>query len=126
MRGFVTRVLITAFGLWIADVLLKGVWFDGAMPLFVAAFLLGFANAFIRPIVIVLTLPITLMTLGLFLLVVNGAMLLLVDHFMTGMHVEGLGTAIIASVIVGLTGWFANGFVGHRGKVEVWRVKHRE
>jgi putative membrane protein len=123
MRGFITRALITAFGLWIADLLLKRVWFDGATPLFIAAVLLGLANAFIRPVIILLTLPITLLTLGLFLLVINGAMLLLVDHFMSGMHVEGLGTAIVASIIVGITGWIANGFVGHRGKVEVWRAR---
>jgi putative membrane protein len=125
MPGFFARVLITAFGLWVADVALDGVWFDGAAPLFVAALLLGLANAFIRPIVIFLTFPLTLVTLGLFLFVVNGAMLLLVDGVMDRMHVEGLGTAIVASVIVGITGWLANGFVGNRGKVEMWRVEKK-
>lgn len=123
MRGFLARILITAFGLWVADVALDGVWFDGWPALMVAAMLLGFANAFVRPIIVVLTFPITLVTLGLFLLVINGAMILLVDRFMDSMHVEGLGTAIVASVIVGVTGWFANGFVGNRGKVEVWKVQ---
>jgi putative membrane protein len=123
MPGFLARTLITAFGLWIADVALADLRFDGWGPLLVAAFLLGLANGFIRPIVIVLTLPITLATLGLFLFVVNGAMLLLVDRIMHSMHVEGLVTAILTSVIVGLTGWVANGFVGNRGKVEVWKVK---
>lgn len=125
MPGFVARVLITAFGLWVADIALDGVYFDGAAALFVAALLLGLANAFIRPIVIFLTLPITLVTLGLFLFVVNGAMLLLVDRIMDSMHVRSLGTAIVASVIVGLTGWLANGFVGNKGKVETWRVEKR-
>jgi len=124
MPGFVARVLITAFGLWVADVALNGVWFDGAAALFAAALLLGFANAFIRPIVIFLTFPITLVTLGLFLFVVNGAMILLVDRLMDSMHVEGLWSAIVASVIVGITGWLANGFVGNKGKVEVWKTKH--
>lgn len=123
MRGFLARVLITAFGLWIADLLLAGLRFDGAGPLFLAAFLLGLVNAFIRPIVVVLTLPVTLVTLGLFLLVINGAMVLLVARLMDAFHLEGLGTAIVASVIVGITGWVANGFVGDRGKVEVWKVK---
>ena len=123
MRGFIARVLITAFGLWIADVLLAGVRFDGAAPLFLAAFLLGLVNAFIRPVVIILTLPFTLLTLGLFLFVINGAMLLLVARLMAAFHLEGLWTAILASVIVGLTGWIANGFVGDRGRVEVWKVK---
>jgi len=123
MRGFLARVLITAFGLWIADLLLDGLRFDGAGPLFLAAFLLGLVNAFIRPIVIILTLPVTLVTLGLFLFVINGAMLLLVARLMDAFHLEGLWTAILASVIVGLTGWIANGFVGDKGRVEVWKVK---
>jgi len=123
MSGFLARILITAFGLWVADVVLAGVWFDGWQSLIVAALMLGLTNAFIRPIVIFLTFPITLATLGLFLFVVNGAMLLLVDRVMDPMHVEGLGTAIVASVLVGLTGWFANGFVGNRARVEVWKVK---
>lgn len=123
MRGFLARVFITAFGLWVADVVLAGVRFDGAGPLFLAALLLGLVNAFIRPIVIVLTLPFTLLTLGLFLFVINGAMVLLVARVMEAFHLEGLGTAIIASIIVGITGWLANGFVGDRGKVEVWKAK---
>jgi len=123
MRGFLARILITAFGLWVADVALDGVWFDGAGPLFLAALLLGLVNGFIRPIVILLTFPFTLVTLGLFLFVVNGAMVLLVDRVMDPMHVEGLGTAIVASVIVGITGWVANGFVGNRGKVEMWKAR---
>jgi putative membrane protein len=123
MPGFIARILIMAFGLWVADVVLDGVWFDGWQALIVAALLLGLVNAVIRPIIILLTFPITFMTLGLFLLVINGAMVLLVDRLMDPMHVEGLGTAILASVLVGLTGWFANGFVGNRGKVEVWKVK---
>lgn len=123
MRGFVARVVITAFGLWIADVVLGGVRFDGASSLFVGALLLGVVNAFIRPIVWVLTLPISLLTLGLFVFVVNGAMVLLVARMMDSFHIEGLGTAILCSVIVGLTGWAANSFIGSKGKVEVWAVK---
>ncbi|MEE8116523.1 MAG: phage holin family protein, partial [Gemmatimonadales bacterium] len=82
MRGFVARVVITAFGLWVADLVLDGLRFDGAGPLFLAAVLLGFVNAFVRPIVIILTLPLTLFSLGLFLLVINGAMLQLVAKLM--------------------------------------------
>jgi putative membrane protein len=121
MRGFLTRVLISAFGLWIADMLLAGVRFDGAGPLFLAALLLGLVNAVVRPIVIVLTLPITLLSLGLFMFVINGAMLLLVARLMPSFHLEGLGTAIVAWLIVALTSWVANGFIGSRGRLEVIR-----
>jgi putative membrane protein len=121
MRGFFARVLISAFGLWIADLLLAGVRFDGAGPLFLAAVLLGLVNAVVRPIVVILTLPITLLSLGLFMFVINGAMLLLVARLMPSFHLDGLGTAILAWVIVGLTSWVANGFIGSRGRVEVIR-----
>lgn len=125
MPGFLARLLITAFGLWIADVVLGDLYFDGAVDLFVAAFLLGLANAFIRPILVILTLPITLVTLGIFLLVINGAMVLLVSGLMAGFHVDGFGTAILASVLVGITGWVANAYIGPKGNVEVWTVHHR-
>ncbi len=123
MRGFVARVVITAFGLWVADLVLDGLRFDGAAPLFLAAMLLGFVNAFVRPIVIILTLPLTLFSLGLFLLVINGAMLQLVAKLMDPFHIEGLWTAILGSIIVGLTGWVANGFIGSKGRVEVWAAR---
>jgi len=125
MPGLLARLVITAFGLWIADVVLPGMYFDGAVHLFVAALLLGLANAFIRPIIVLLTLPITLVTLGVFLLVINGAMVLLVSSIMDGFHVAGLGTAILAAILVGITGWVANAYIGPRGNVEVWTVRRR-
>ena len=123
MRGFLARVLITAFGLWVADLVLEGIRFDGARSLFLAALLLGVVNAVIRPIVILLTLPFTLLTLGLFLFVVNGGMILLVAWLMPSFHVAGLGPAVLASVIVGLTGWAGNSCVGDRGRIEAWAAK---
>lgn len=123
MPGFIARILITAFGLWLADMILPGIRFDGAGPLFLAALLLGFVNAFVRPLVVVLTLPFTLVTLGLFLFVINGAMILLVAWLMPSFHVTGLGAAILASIIVGITGWLANGFIGGHGRLERWSTK---
>ena len=125
MRGFFARLFLTAFGLWMADTILDGLYFEGLLALWIAALLLGGVNAFVRPIVVFLTFPLTLVTLGLFLFVVNGVMLLLVSWVMPPFHVEGLGSAILGSAIVGLTGWAANAFIGNR-KVEVWspRTKH--
>src|SRR5213593_1048588 len=71
MRGFLVRLVITAFGLWLADQLLPGIWFTSTGALILSAFLLGFVNAVIRPILIILTLPLTILTLGLFILIVN-------------------------------------------------------
>ncbi len=121
--GFIARLFITGLGLLLADALLPGVRFDGAGSLWLAAFLLGLVNAFIRPLFILVTLPLTLLTLGLFLLVVNGLMVLLVAWLMPSFHIAGLWSAILASVIVGLTAWAANAFIGHRAKIEVWQVR---
>ena len=120
---FLARLLITAFGLWLADVLLDGISFDGAGPLFLGAFLLGFANAVVRPILVFLTFPFTLLTLGLFLFVINGLMIYLVAWMMPSFHVAGFTTAILASIIVAITGWLANSYVGGGPRIEVGRVK---
>jgi putative membrane protein len=117
--GFLARTAITAFGLWLADLLLPGLWFEGFWPLVLAAILLGIVNAIVRPIVIILTLPITFVTLGFFLLVINGAMVLLVGRLMPSVHMAGLGTGILTAIIVGLTGLIANRYVGGRPTVVV-------
>jgi putative membrane protein len=125
MRGFLARLFITAFGLWMADTILADVRFEGVVSLWLAAFLLGLVNAFVRPVVVFLTFPITLLTLGLFLFVVNGAMLMLVSALMPSFSIEGLGSAILAAIIVGLTGWLANALIGSQGRVEVWKPRAR-
>ncbi len=108
MRGFIARVLITSLGLWLADAMLPRMSFDDLGTMILSALLLGLVNAFVRPIIVVLTLPITFLSLGIFLLVINGAMILLVARVMPAFHLEGLGTAMVASIVVGLTSWLAN------------------
>jgi len=112
MSSLLARLLITAFGLWLADQLLAGIRFDTASSLLIAAFLLGIVNAILRPIVVFLTLPITFLTLGLFIFVINGAMVLLVARLMPTFHTDRLTTAIVASIVVSLTSWGANKFIG--------------
>jgi putative membrane protein len=115
MIGFILRALIGAFGLWLAAHFLRGIQYDSMVDLLIAALVLGLANAVVRPILIVLTLPFTILTLGLFLLVVNGVVLWLVGHFSPGFHVHGLGDAILGSIILGLTGWVGSWFIGSGG-----------
>ena len=124
MPGFVLRLLITALGLWLADALLDGVSIAGAFTLLLAALLLGIVNAFVRPLVLVLTLPITLVTLGLFLLVINAAMLGIVASLLPGFQIASIWSAIGAWLIVSVTGWLAAQFIGPRGRYEVL-VVHR-
>lgn len=123
MTGFVLRVAIVALGLWLATQILPGLYFEGAGYLLAAALLLGIVNAIVRPIAVVLTLPLTLLTLGLFLLVVNAAMLGLVALLLSGFQISGFWTAVGASLIVSLTGWVAAGLIGNNGKVEVMRSR---
>lgn len=123
MTGFVLRVAIVALGLWLATYLLPGLHFDSAGYLLAAALLLGIVNAIVRPIAVVLTLPLTLLTLGLFLLVVNAAMLGLVALLLSGFQISGFWTAVGGSLIVSLTGWVASGLIGNNGKVEVMRSR---
>ena len=118
MRGFLVRFLTTALGLWIASALLKGVHSTGLLAIVGAGILLGLVNAIVRPILVILTLPITIFTLGLFLLVVNALMVLLVSRLMHGFAVDNLGWAMLTAIIVTLVGWGGNAFVGPRGGFE--------
>jgi putative membrane protein len=102
-----------------------GVEITGNATLVWAALLLGLVNAFVRPLAIVLTLPITLVTLGLFLWVVNAAMFGLVAWLLDDFRVSGLGPALLGSLVVGFTGWLASWYVGPRGRVEVMVVRQR-
>ena len=124
MRGFIVRVLITALGLWIAANVVSGIAVAGWKTLLLAAVVLGIVNAIVRPVLLILTLPITFLTLGFFLLVVNGLSFALAASVVPGFHVATLGSAILGSLVVSVTGWFANSFVGSSGRIE--RVRHIE
>ncbi len=100
MTRFVLRAVIAALGLWLAAEWLSGLYVDRAATLVVAAMLLGIVNAFVRPLVVLLTLPFTVVTLGLFLLVINAAMLGLVALLLPGMQVTGFWTAFWGALIV--------------------------
>ncbi len=123
MPGFVVRTLINALGLWIAASLLEGIFIQGTWNLLAAAILLGIVNAIVRPILVVLTFPITVVTLGLFLLVVNAGMVGLVARLLDGFDVDGFATALLCAVIVSVTSWFASWYIGPKGRVEVVVVR---
>jgi putative membrane protein len=123
--GFLLRMLITAIGLWLAAWLVPGIGIGDSRTLVLAALLLGVVNAFVRPVAVFLTLPITIVTLGLFLWVVNAGMLGLVAWLLDGFRVAGLGAALLGSLVVGFTGWLASWYVGPRGRYEVLVVRRR-
>jgi putative membrane protein len=125
MLGFLIRLAIGAAGLWLASRFVPGMSIVGTQTLLLAAFLLGLANAIVRPIAVMLTLPITIVTLGLFLFVVNAGMLALVASVLDGFRLEGFGSALMGSIVVSLTGWIASWTIGPSGRVEVMVVKRR-
>jgi putative membrane protein len=115
MMGFLLRAVITAIGLWLASVWVSDVHIDNTTTLIFAALLLGVVNAFVRPIAFILTLPITVLTLGLFLLVLNAAMVWLVARILPGFHAPWFMPAFLTSIIVWLVSWVASWFIGRRG-----------
>lgn len=125
MLGFLLRLLIGALGLWLASELVPGVVVQGAWTLLGAALLLGIVNAIVRPLLVILTLPITVVTLGLFLLVINAATLGLVAWMLDNFTIAGFWPALFGAIVVSVTGWLASYFIGPRGRVEVIVVQHR-
>ena len=125
MPGFLLRLLIAALGLWLASELVPGIVIEGAWTLLGAALLLGIVNAIVRPLLVILTLPITVVTLGLFLLVINAATLGLVAWMLDNVTIAGFWPALFGAMIVSDTGWLASYFIGPRGRVEVIVVRHR-
>lgn len=119
MLGFLIRAAIVALGLWLATLWVAGVTIDSPATLILAGLLLGIVNSIVRPIAIVLTLPMTIVTLGLFLLVINAGMVALVAWILPGMHMAGFWTAFWTAVLVSLVSMVGSWFVGPKGKIEV-------
>jgi putative membrane protein len=111
LKQFLLRALLAALGLWIASRVVSGITIDGPGTLAGAAILLGVVNAVVRPVLVVLTLPITILTLGLFLFVVNAAMLGIVAYLLAGFHLAGFMPALLGSLIVSLVSGLGAAFV---------------
>jgi putative membrane protein len=105
--GFLARLFINAFALWIATELIPGLEVRGFGTLLLAALIFGLVNAVVRPVAVILSLPLTLVTLGLFLLVVNAAMLGLTALLLPGFRVEGFWPALFGAITVSIVSWAA-------------------
>ena len=108
MTSFILRAAIAALGLWLATEWVDGIYVRSPTTLILAAVLLGIVNAIVKPIAVLLTLPFTLVTLGLFLLVVNAAMLGLVAAFLPGMGIAGFWPAMWAALLVSVVSFIGN------------------
>jgi putative membrane protein len=105
IAAFLLRAVFAGAGLWLAAHVVHGLYFDSVGSLMAAAVLLGLINASVRPVLVILTLPLTLITLGLFLLVINAGMLGLTSIFLRGFHLHGFGAAFLGAIIVSVTSW---------------------
>ncbi|MCA1659070.1 MAG: phage holin family protein [Verrucomicrobiaceae bacterium] len=120
MRHFLFRWVVTTVAVMATSGLLKGIRYDGWASLFAAALLLGILNAFVRPLLLILSAPLILLSLGLFILVVNALMLYWVPTFVAGFHVESFGSAFWGAIVISLISWVLSAFFrGSDGRVHV-------
>ncbi len=116
MIRFILQAMIAALGFWMASRVIDGVHVDSVTSLIEAGLVLGVLNALIRPLLIILTLPISILTFGLFLLVINGLTVWLVTVFIHGVHIYRLLPAILAAVVISIVTWLANFLIGEGGR----------
>ena len=120
MRHFVFRWLVTTVGVMVAASIINGIRYDTTGALIAAALLLGILNAFVRPVLLVLGAPLILLTLGLFILVVNGLMLYWVPSIVGGFHVDRYSSAFWGALVIGIISWMLSAFFrGSDGRVHV-------
>jgi putative membrane protein len=120
MRHFVFRWAITTVAVMVASSIIHGIRYDSVASLIGAALLLGILNAFLRPILLILSAPLILLTLGLFILVVNGLMLFVVPGIVIGFHVDGFWSAFWGAIIISIVSWMLSAFFrGSDGRVHV-------
>ena len=123
MAGIIVRLLITMGSMWLASAIVTGMNFDTATTLFWAALWLGIVNALVRPLLVIATIPLTLITLGLFLLIINAGMLALVAKFLAGFTLSGFWAAFFGAILISVFSGLASGLIGGRGGFEVMVIR---
>jgi putative membrane protein len=122
--GFLIRLCLNALALLIVSTVIPGIEVRGVLPALAAACFLGLVNAVLRPVIVILTLPLTIMTLGLFIFVINASLLKLVSLIIKGFEVHGFWSAVFGAILLSLVSGLLNFFINEQGRVEV--VIHRE
>jgi len=122
MRGVLIRWLVNALGLFIVSRTIRGIEVEGISAALVASALLGLVNAVLRPLIILITLPINILTLGLFTFFINGALLYLVAALVRGFSVSGFWPAFVAALFLSLLSGLMTALIGSEGKIRSIRV----
>ena len=115
--GFLLRVVVNAATIYLAAYLVPGITVTGVAPALAAGLVLGLVNAVVRPVLVVLTLPLTLLTLGLFLFVLNAFCLWLTSALVPGFAVQGFGAAFVGALVISLVSWLLTAFVSDKGRL---------
>jgi putative membrane protein len=124
MRGLVIRWLVSAAALYLTSLIVRGIEIQGVVPLLFAAVTIGVLNAVVRPFVLLLTLPLTIVTLGLFTLVVNAMMLWMAAKVVIGFNVHGFWSALGGWLLMSFFTFLINVLIGETGRVEIVRMRH--
>ena len=125
MSGLFMRWIILSAAIMVSAYLFPGIEVSGFGTALFAALTLGILNAFFRPILIILTLPINILTLGLFTFVINAFLLMMTSGIIGGLHVSGFGSALLGSLIISLVSWGLSSFISDRGQVESIDIEMR-
>ncbi|HEX3175970.1 MAG TPA: phage holin family protein [Methylomirabilota bacterium] len=121
--GFLVRLIVNAAALWVAAQLVPGIVVAGLTPLLLAALVLGLINAIVRPVLVILTFPLTLVTLGLFIFVLNAFCLWLTSRLVPGFVVQTFWSAFLGALVISAVSWILTAFVSDAGR---WRrLDHR-
>ncbi|MEJ2542475.1 MAG: phage holin family protein [Calditrichaceae bacterium] len=102
LRNWIIRIIINATALWVVDLIFDDVWINDSGSLILAAILFGILNTIIKPVLVLFTLPLNVLTLGLFTLVINAIILELTDYWMDSITVDGFGVAILAAMLISI------------------------
>ena len=119
--GLLLRVLVNAAAIYVVAAIVPGIEVSGVVAALIAGLVLGLINAIVRPVLLVLTLPVTLVTLGLFLVVLNAFCLWLTAWLVDGFRVSGFWTALFGALLVSIVSWFLNAFVSDSGRIVALR-----
>jgi putative membrane protein len=125
MRGIALRWLTLTGAILLASYLVDGIQVSGFFSALWAAAILGILNAFLRPVALILTLPINILTLGLFTFVINAMMLVMASSIISGFHVHGFWTAVFGALIISLVSWALNSLISEKGHVEIIDLHRR-
>ena len=125
MNGFFIRWLILGFSISVAAYLMDGIHVSGVMSAFAAAAMLGILNAVFRPIALIITLPINILSFGLFTFIINAAMLKMASSLIPGFDVTGFWTAVFGALFISIVSFAINLFISDRGSVEYIELRHK-